>query len=46
MEIWADNKRIRFVLHNLLSNAFNHVRFPVMFLSCYRRWCAMECAIV
>lgn len=27
MEIWADNKRIRFVLHNLLSNAFNHVRF-------------------
>lgn len=27
LEIWADNKRICFVLHNLLSNAFNHVRY-------------------
>lgn len=27
LELWIDNKRIRFVLHNLLSNAFNHVRF-------------------
>lgn len=26
MEIWVDSNRIRFVLHNLLSNAFNHVR--------------------
>lgn len=26
MEIWVDANRIRFVLHNLLSNAFNHVR--------------------
>ena len=26
LEIWVDSNRIRFVLHNLLSNAFNHVR--------------------
>lgn len=26
MELWVDSNRIRFVLHNLLSNAFNHVR--------------------
>lgn len=27
MELWVDRKRIRFVIHNLLSNAFNHVAF-------------------
>lgn len=27
MEVWVDRKRIRFVLHNLLSNAFHHVAF-------------------
>ncbi len=26
MELWVDSNRIKFVLHNLLSNAFNHVR--------------------
>lgn len=26
MELWVDGNRIKFVLHNLLSNAFNHVR--------------------
>ena len=26
MELWVDKGRIRFVLHNLISNAFNHVR--------------------
>lgn len=27
LEIWVDNKRMSFVLHNLLTNAFNHIRF-------------------
>lgn len=27
MEIWVDKKRINFVLHNILSNALNHIRF-------------------
>lgn len=27
MEVWVDSKRISFVLHNMLSNAFNHIRF-------------------
>lgn len=27
MEVWVDRKRIRFVLHNLLSNAFNHISY-------------------
>ena len=27
MELWVDGNKIKFVLHNLLSNAFNHVRF-------------------
>lgn len=29
-EIYVDSKRICFVLHNLLSNAFNHINFPGM----------------
>lgn len=27
LEVWVDSKQICFVLHNLLSNAFNHIRF-------------------
>lgn len=27
LELWVDNKRMSFVLHNLLTNAFNHIRF-------------------
>lgn len=27
LEVWVDNKRMGFVLHNLLTNAFNHIRF-------------------
>lgn len=27
LEVWVDSKRMRFVLHNLLTNAFNHIRF-------------------
>lgn len=27
LEIWVDRKRMSFVLHNLLSNALNHVNF-------------------
>ena len=27
LEIWVNNKRISFVLHNLLTNTFNHIRF-------------------
>lgn len=27
LEVWVDNKRMNFVLHNLLTNAFNHIRF-------------------
>ena len=30
LEIWVDNQRISFVLHNLLTNAFNHIRFSGM----------------
>lgn len=27
LEVWVDRKRISFVLHNLLTNAFNHIGF-------------------
>lgn len=27
MEVWVDRERINFVLRNLLTNAFNHIRF-------------------
>lgn len=27
LEVWVDNKRMNLVLHNLLTNAFNHIRF-------------------
>lgn len=30
LEVWVDNKRMGFVLHNLLTNAFNHIRFSGM----------------